>query len=340
MERSKPASFQPPYPAFQQDQTPDRPDYVMAMLGVQSADGTDSALVVDYLHALCTDDKAGQPNHVEAAWHMDAQGYRNDVLMPYWHEQAHMEAFFTRSDVARFLTQPLASDVGLWAERLAAPTTSLDANNARPDVDYGIARYSAPREEQYHAYMGSMRDRVPDYLAGTANGAAFRLEHQDNVDSKGHVRAITSLPHNLCFIRGAFAWKEAGAEEQTAFMNKMMPVYREGAEYLRDNPIESGCISMRMAQSVQLGADNGLQSEILGWFTRLEELERWTRHHPRHLAIMKTIMGYMHEFDFKPKLHLGHEVVVVPGGQAQMLYNNCHPDTGFLPFFPSAPVQS
>lgn len=335
MLRSKPDSYQPPYPAFQQDQSPDQPDFVMAMLGVQAnVESPPPALVAELL-ALCRQQGTGSPAHVEAVSHVDAHGYRNDVFLPYWKTMGQMAAFFTRVDVAEFLMQPLDGETGLWAERLAAPTTSLDANNARPDVQYGIARYSLPREEQYHAYMGSMRDRVPDYLAGKANGDDAKLALQGDVESKGRVLAITDLPHNLCFIRGAFAWQDAGEEEQAAFMNRMMPVYREGAEYLRDNPVESGCISMRMADTVPMDEDSGLQSEILGWFIRLEALERWTRHHPRHLAIMKTIYGYMEEFSFKPKLHLGHEVVVIPHGQAQMLYNNCHPQTGFLPFFPA-----
>ncbi|MEO0411049.1 MAG: phenylacetaldoxime dehydratase family protein [Pseudomonadota bacterium] len=335
MHRSKPDTYQPPYPAFQQDQAPAQPDFVMAMLGIQSGSKTDVSAIKSALLELCRSQEAGTPAHMEAASHVDAQGCRNDVFMPYWKTKSDMGTFFARADVAALLMQPLTGDIGLWAERLAAPTTSLDANNARPDVRYGIARYSSPREEQYHSYMGSMRDRVPDYLAGKANGEKTGLSPQPAVQSAGRVLAIQNLPHNVCFIRGAFSWQEADDVEQSAFMNKMMPVYREGAEYLRDNPVESGCISMRMADSVQLDEDNGLQSEILGWFIRLEELERWTRQHPRHLAIMKTIYGYMEEFAFKPKLHMGHEVVVVPQGQAQMIYNNCHPQTGFLPFFPA-----
>jgi hypothetical protein len=35
------------------------------------------------------------------------------------------------------------------------------------------------------------------------------------------------------------------------------------------------------------------------------------------------------------RLNLGHEVIVVPEGQARLEYANCHPQTGFLPFFPA-----
>lgn len=338
MQRSKPESYKPPYPAYQAHQPSDRPDIVMAMLGVQAADGANGGPLLLDLLGLCAQAGPGKPLHVEQGWHVDAFGWRNDVLMPYWATRADQDAFWTRADVRSLLLAPRMGATGLWAETICAPNTSLDGNYARPDVRYGISRYSEMKEEQYHAYMGSMRDRVPDYLAGNADGAQQQISPVAPAASFGKVLEITDLPRNLCFIRGAFAWKDASPEEQQVFMDQMWPVYKEGAEYLRDNPVDSNCISMRMIDEVQLGYDNGVQSEVLGWFLTLADLERWVREHPRHLAIMRTIMGYMQQFDFKPKLNLGHEVMVLPSGGARMVYNNCHPDTGFLRFFPSREV--
>lgn len=53
---------------------------------------------------------------------------------------------------------------------------------------------------------------------------------------------------------------------------------------------------------------------------------------------MQSIVGYMQQFNFKPRLNMGHEVVVIPQGQAQLEYSNCHPRTGFLPFFEAESV--
>lgn len=339
MKRSQPDTYEPPYPAFQQMQSKDRPDIVLAMLGVQSREKDGGAALFEEIHELLNRQLPGNPDHVEAAWHQDANQLYNQILIAYWPKKKDMATFFDRDDVSAVLTVPLDGKIGLWVERLAAPTTALDANNARPDCCYGISRYSEPKEEQYHAYMGSMRDRVPDFLAGKSDGPAKSLKPVNNPESYGAVLEISDLPNNLCFIRGAFAWKDAEPDEQRVFMEKMWPVYEEGAEYLRDNVQESGCISMRMAEDIQLGEDTGIQSEVLGWFISLGELERWTREHPRHLAIMKAIYGYMDQFDFKPKLHMGHEVMVIPESQAQMLYNNCHPGTGFLQFYQAIQVD-
>jgi aldoxime dehydratase len=339
MKRSRPDSYKPPYPAYQAHQPETHKIFVMAMFGVQAAPGANGSTLVHGFLGLCAANAPGKPLHTETAWHKDIAGYRNDVLMPYWRTPEDMAAFWARGDVAAFLAADLPASVGWWREALSAATTSLDGNYAIPHARYGISRYSEMKEEQFHGYMGSMRDRVPDYLAGKADGKQNRLTPQTVTDSQAKRLKVTGLPHNLCFIRGAFAWNEADSEEQTAFMKDMMPVYAEGSVWLAENPIESNCISMRMVEEIHLGFDNGVQSEVLGWFLTLADLEGWTREHPRHLAIMRTIMGYMQRFNFKPKLNLGHEVIVVPEGQLEAEYRNCHAQTGFLPFFPAHEVS-
>lgn len=333
MKRLKPDDYEPPYPAFQAHPRQGHEQVVLAMLGVQAAPGADDdALLQSFRRLLCAD-APGRPLHVECGWHVDTAGHRNDVLLPYWHTAADMHAFWSRDDVRAVLAKPLHGPVGWWRETLCAPTTSLDANYSIPDARYGIGRYSEMRLERFHAYFGSMRDRVPDFHAGRADGAAGQLERREPVASRGRRLRIVDVPDKLCFIRAAFAWEAAAAEEQRVFRDEMYPVYREGSDYLSAHPLESNCISMRMIDEQREDYDNGVQSESLGWFLTLADLERWTHHHPRHHAIMKNIMAYMQRFDFKPRLNLGHEVLVVPAGQAEFEYSNCHPGTGFLPFF-------
>lgn len=335
MKRLKPDDYEPPYPAFQAHPRAGYEQVALAMLGVQAASGANGdALLHAFQHLLATD-APGRPLHVEWGSHIDTAGHRNDVLLPYWQSPALMSAFWARADVQARLAQPLEGGVGWWRETLAAPTSSLDANYSISDVRYGISRYSEMRLERFHAYFGSMRDRVPDFHAGLADGASGQLVRREPVASRGRRLRIVELPDKLCFIRAAFAWEAAEPEEQRVFRDEMYPVYKEGSDYLSEHPLEANCISMRMIDEQREEHDNGVQSESLGWFLTLADLERWTHHHPRHQAIMRNIMGYMQRFDFKPRLNLGHEVLVVPQGQAEFEYCNCHPDTGFLPFFPT-----
>lgn len=340
MQRSQPETYRPPYPAYQAHPPPDRPDYVAGLIIVQARNGADASALLAQVRAMLSFQDAGRPEHFEQADYVDATGAACAILLPYWKTVDDQRAFLERGDFLKLVATPLAGDVGMGVECFNAPTMRLDGNYAIRNVEYGIGRYSEVKEEQYHAYMGSMRDRVPGFLSGESDaGPAPLRQHGEDVQTLGRALTITDLPDNLCYIRSGFAWKNATQEEQTVYMRDMMPVYREGAEYLRDNPEESNCISMRMAETVELDFDSGVQSNAIGWFLTLKDLERWVRTHPRHLAIMRTIMDYMQRFDFKPKLNLGHEVVVIPGGRISAWYNNCHGSTGFLRFFKAIDVE-
>lgn len=279
------------------------------------------------------------PDHVEQVSFDDLQGHTQTLLLPYWKTREDQDAWLARSDWQELIATPLTGDIGLYAECFSAPTRRLDGNYAIANVEYGIGRHSEIKQEQFHGYMGSMRDRVPGFLSGESDGTPGQLrEPAKDRETLGKALQSTGLPDNLCYIRSGFAWKDASPEEQEVFMRDMYVVYQEGAQYLSENPTEANCISMRRTDAIQRDFDSGVQSSSISWFLTLKDLERWVRSHPRHLAIMRTIMGYMEKFNFQPKLNLGHEVVVVPEGQITAQYNNCTPDTGFLPFFDVKPI--
>jgi aldoxime dehydratase len=335
-QRSKPDDFEPPYPAYQAHPPEAMPEVVIALFAVQARGEAESAAIVEQIAALLDAPLAGRPLHFDISSYADAAGAENLIHKAYWASVSDQTAFWNRGDVRAFLSAPMTGDCGWWVESFHAPTTSLDGNYAVSDVKYGIGRHSTLKEERFHAYMGSMRDRVPDYLSGVADGPEGRLARiADKTETLGQTLRVTDLPPGLCYIRSGFAWKNADPSEQAAFLKDMMPVFEDGADYLRDNPVEANCISMRKTEEHTAHFDNEVQSNSIGWFLTLRDLEYWVRAHPRHLAIMDTIMGYMARFNFQPKLNLGHEVVVVPEGQLLAIYANCHAETGFLPYFPA-----
>lgn len=334
MQRSQPDTFKAPYPAYQAHPGTDRPDYVAGLIIVQSRNGADPSQILERVDAILGASAVGLPGHVEQASFTDTAGAVNRVFLPYWKTADAQRAFVERGDFVELVTKPLDGDVGVCAECFSAPTFKLDGAYAIKNIAYGIGRYSDIKDEQFHAYMGSMRDRVPGFLSGESDAEPGALQRRNNgPETLGRALTVTDLPHNLCYIRNVVAWKEANEEEQAVYRRDMLPVYQEGAIYLRDNPEESNCIAMRVADVVDTGVDYGVQSNAIAWFLTLKDLERWVRTHPRHLAIMRTIMNYMEQFNFQPKLNLGHEVIVVPKGGVRAWYNNCHGDTGFLPFF-------
>jgi hypothetical protein len=334
MRRSRPDSYVPPYPAYTSQYPSDQPECVFAQIGVQSPDRDSGAARFANLLRLARADDIGRPQHVELGWQIDSCGFRNDVAMLYWKDASQMEDYLRRADVDGWFGAPMKGEIGWWLESLRAPVSSLDANYSLEQATWGSGRHVPQALEQFHGYYESMRDRTPDFLAGRADGRQGRIAALPAVASRGR-RLRVHAPDRVCFIRAAFGWDQALPSEQRAFMAEMYPVYRAGAEYLRDHPLETNCISARMIEEVHAGPSNFVQSETLAWFLTLSDLELGTHHHPTHAAIYGGVFKLMHKFDFNMRLNLGHEVIVVPEGQARLEYANCHPQTGFLPFFPA-----
>lgn len=339
MPRSRPDDYVPPYPAFTSRYPADQPEIVLAQVGVQSLAPASGRTLFERILGLAQRAGGGRPQHAETGWHVDSAGYRNDIALLYWKHAGDMRAFWERPDVRDWLDAPLGGPVGWWREALHAPVSSLDANYSVEKATWGSGRYVTQTEEQFHGYYGSMRDRTADFLRGAADGSPGQIAFGPRADSFGR-RLRVQAPDRVCLIRAAFGWDAALPEEQRAFMQEMFPVYRAGAHYLRDHPLETNCIGARMVEEIHAGESNGVQSETLAWFLTLQDLERWTHHHRTHAAIYHGVFELMRRFDFRMRLNLGHEVVVVPQGQATLEYCNCHPLTGFLPFFPAVPAEA
>jgi len=214
------------------------------------------------------------------------------------------------------------------------PADNCDPSGFLPRHVWGIGRHVKQVWERYHAYYGSMRDRMPNGHDPSIEGDDTPLREQVDVQSKGRILKVDP-PHNICFVRGIFGWRNARPEERRIFIEEMLPVYEAGAMFLRDNPEENLCIATRHSPVVDTDPVTGLDLETLLWFTSLKSLETWTHHHKTHAAIFNKSREIGMRFDFKLTLDFGHEVVVVPKGGMDVEYNNCHARTGFLRFFPA-----
>ncbi|MBN3782860.1 phenylacetaldoxime dehydratase family protein [Burkholderia sp. Ac-20345] len=335
--RSRPETFRPPYDAHTTIFPEDWPDYVLGQFGIQAPPETDlSSLMAELERSLV---EAPAALHFERVREVDAQGYRNEVYLAYWRSAEAYRAWLANPSVAAFLARPLSGEVGLWRESIIAPVKNLDPNGIVKARRWGVGRHLSHEWERFHGYYGSMRDRIPDGHSLSIEGGEQPLVAQPPVESRGRRLRVTP-PHNLCFVRGTFGWAEAPEEEQRVFIEEMLPVYLRGATFIRDNAAEVSCISARVADEVELEPANGLQAETLAWFTSIKALEAWTHRHPTHNAIFQKMIEIGKRFDFNLHLDLGHEVVVVPAGGADIEYNNCHPQTSFLRFYPAELASS
>lgn len=102
--------------------------------------------------------------------------------------------------------------------------------------------------------------------------------------------------------------------------------------YLRDNPVESGCLSCRLMDETHLDGTPSEKSSGLVLFLSMTHLADWSKSHPKHLAIFKSFFELLDSRDGAIDLKLWHEVLVADAENGQFEYINCHPNTSVLPW--------
>ena len=116
-------------------------------------------------------------------------------------------------------------------------------------------------------------------------------------------------------------------------MENVHPTLIKGMNFIRDNPLETGCCTNRFADEVDLAGNPQKKTFGCAYFLTLAHLEQWAEHHPTHLAIFGNFFKMVKYFNFQLDLKLWHEVSVLPGDNQLFEYVNCHPNTGLLPWF-------
>jgi hypothetical protein len=239
----------------------------MGQFAVQTAPGADSSALNRELDEILTQSPA--PLHIERVISIDAEEYRNEIRLAYWQTSADYHAWLNKPPVSGFLKSPMAGSAGLWREVITAPADNLDLLGGTNRHLWGVGRHLRQVWERYHSYYGSMRDRMPNGRVPEIDAKDVKLQEQESVDSLGH-RLVVDLPHNLCFVRELFGWRDSPVEVQQVFEDEMLPVYERGVLFLRENPVEISCITARLSDVVYCEPATGVDAETLAWFTSLK----------------------------------------------------------------------
>ena len=186
--------------------------------------------------------------------------------------------------------------------------------------------------DRTHGYWGSMRDRIPnsrhDSFVSSLGNKLSRASPRETFGKRWRIRA----PANLCYIRSGQDYSYCGPEQRKSYIEEMAPVLKEGMDFLRDNPEETGCCSLRFATIVGPKDDPTEETFGLGYFLSLGNLEDWSSTHRTHLMIFSRWQQLYRRYNFSLELRTWHEVAILRD-RTCFEYVNCHPQTGLLPFF-------
>ena len=306
------------------------PRPVVACLGVQSQRQAAPAGIAELRKQV-----HGHAARIERAWYTDAEGYRNDVLVCYWSDEATYLQW-ANGEFAAWWSAPerLAGETGYWREVFSAPADHRETLFSGDDRPAGLAalgtRLFGPVAE--HGYWGGARDRIP-----------VSASDELDVERKLEPRRGTTLgrrlsvepPEHVCVIRSAQDSTDCTGREADLYQGRVYPVLIKGMDYLRDHPRETGCFSCRFMHELEADGTASPRSFAVAHFVSLGHLERWAASHPMHLAIFEEFLAMAAELGPAMRLRLWHEVYVLPRGAGRFEYLNCHPGTGLLPFLES-----
>ncbi|MGV9869112.1 phenylacetaldoxime dehydratase family protein [Rhodococcus koreensis] len=311
-------------------------EIVMGLFGIQSRDEESSIAATDALRELlhAADDRTA-PVSFERAHYVDGDGWDNQIFVAYWISTGRYEAWWNSSPVRQWwnaLDTDPESPLGYWREVLVtgADRHQYATGSTSPA---GPSRFLPLEPSSKFGYWGAYRDRLAasghDPLASPFEQLPPPVERV----TRGK-RLRSRLPEGICYIREGQTWDECQPLEREVWETKMEPVIGDWVAALGDHPVDTGCASIRFCreQDVTTGADLERQSQF-GFLLSLGHIERAARTNPVHLAVRSTFMDMYDNPKFTPQMNIWVEVHVPTPGSITAEYVNCHPRTGFLPFF-------
>ena len=332
-QHNMPKNWEPPYPAWSAGFAPEVRVVVVGYFAAQFKNNSINEFN-EWMQVALSIDNA--PLHHLKASYVDVESYTNYVYICYWTSQESYDSWIASSQVSTWWNDSarLNGKVGYWREVIFAPMERLETLFSSEDVA-GMAtlatRVTGPVEE--HAYWGAMRDRMPaSEYNDFSSKIGDKLTYSPVVESQGK-RVSVASPENICLIRSAQNWTQCQGDELAIYQNDVHPMLIEGMNFIRDNPLDTGCISCRLMDELTKTGEKQAKTFGMAYFLTMAHLEAWVKSHPTHLAIFRSFHKMVQQLNFQLDLKLWHEVIVLPQGPHVFEYVNCHEKTGLLPFF-------
>ena len=325
-----PDGFEPPVPAWAADWTGGVTRLSSACFGVQ---GPEPDAWRRWVFDALQTHRDG-PQRLERAVFADKAGVENTVYIGYWRNDDY-DGWWQADGVGTWWADDarLGDGAGFWREVFHIAPDRIETLHSSPHA-HGIAHLAGELEGPVdeHAYPGAARDRIPasgtDRLQGEPDTTATLVARTSH-DGR---RVAVVPPRNMCVIRSGQDWGHCTSDERDFYLTEVEPSLRAGMDFLRDNPGESRCLSMRLMRQSTLDGAMLDQTFGLGYGLDIYAFEEWAKSHPTHLRIFDQFMGHAGRFGEEMQLRLWHEVSVITPDAADFEYIACHRDTGLLPY--------
>lgn len=332
--KNMPAGHKPNADAWTSDIPTDITHIVFAQIGIQVKKISDSTNFLKEIKECILLEHG--PKHFKVSLYGDTENYKNHVILAYWDDPQSYHSWLKHPEVQNWCVGKLIernSPIGYWSEVSTIPITHFETLYSRKDQKTGVSHFIPIKPTSTHEYWGAMRDRIPVSSTGDLkNDFECKLSIKNEKETFGK-RIKVIVPEKVCLIRTGQDWSNCGPDEKKTYVGLVEPTLKKGSNYLDDHPKESGCISSNMVYEVDANDDVLEKSCVLAYFTSLGDLERWTHTHPTHKAIYGTFYEMLKRYDYSTELFLWHEVSVVQPEDLELNYINCHPKTGFMPYF-------
>lgn len=322
-----PEGWEPPAPAWQSLWEDTEEDLVAGYFGIQ-ADQPD--LLESWADSAFASDHA--PDVLEKGKYVDKAGVTNYLYIAYWRLSAYNQWWSNNSQWWADAERE-SQGVGFWREIIRMPLERFETLYSSEDK-HGIGKLSDGFEGPImeHGYAGGARDRI-------ALSDQDSLKNIESVNvplsatpANSSKRIQVNPPEHMCVIRSGQDWTHCEQEEEQYYLQNVHPVLIEGMDFLRDNPEETNCYSMRFVEQTDDTWNSVQQTYGLGYATDIYAFEDWAKSHPTHLAIFGNFMQMVERFAPDMKLQLWHEVAVLPAEGCDFEYIGCHGQTGLLAY--------
>jgi aldoxime dehydratase len=272
------------------------------------------------------------PVYIDQATYTDLQGYVNRVAALYWLDIAQFRTWLKAPAVKDWRARMRGeTSVGLWWEPVVVDARRMETITFKEfRRGFSGCPHMGLHSTDHTGYWGAARDRIPGAAEDRFEPTIASADRHDSASDVSY-RAIHP-PKNLCVIRSGVSWEKCNGEQLKDYQQRIKPKLDAGMSYLRDNPRDSGCFSLRQVDCIAGDGKKLAEGYSLGAFVSMGHLESWSKDHPSHLAIYTSALAARKKYQDKLQLHTYNEIFILDEGNPPFEYFNCHPQTGLLPF--------